>query len=344
MHRFALISTASLLVLAALLGSRPATACSFAPGHSAPPRTVSAAERLAKAALVVAGEVMSRVDDRDTNTSRISFRVAEHLKGASPDVVQMHGALYAVCMGPVRLFNPGEWWVLYAARDDRRGGYVITGREAYCARGDTVADADNGTCRRVLASAMKAGRLNLAAGSRVVLGPDRDVLKPVSAELAAGSTFQGAALPARSVVVPSGDYVSLPKPLTLGPIQLSGHVRFGNLHDYSNPSKLYFAEPDDMHALPGKVRVYGAEVSKVYFPTFGPGPLRVELARPQHMQGYYMTDYAEVDARGKVESFRAAGKQVVDGVKINKCDNVQLEDGKAAPYVPFYNPCVARGK
>jgi hypothetical protein len=31
-------------------------------------------------------------------------------------------------------------------------------------------------------------------------------------------------------------------------------------------------------------------------------------------------------------------------VKVNKCDNVQLEDGKAAPYVPFYNPCVARGK
>lgn len=344
MHRFVLIPIASLLVLAALLGSRPAIACSFVPSHSAPPREVSAAERLAKSSLVVAGEVIGRVDDRDTNASRISFRVAKHLKGASPDVVQMHGALYMVCAGPTRLFNRGEWWILYAVHDGQRGGYVITGRETYCAQGDTVVDADNGTCRRVLSGARKSGRLNLAAGSRAVLGPDRDVSQPASAELAAGSTFQGVALPAHSVVVPSGDYVSLPKPLTLGPIRLSGHVRFGNLHDYHDPSKAYFAEPDDTHAPPGKVRVYGAEVSKVYFPTFGPGPLRVELTRPQHMQGYYMTDYAEVDARGKVESFRAAGKQVVDGVKVNKCDNVQLENGKAVPYVPFYNPCAARGK
>lgn len=342
MHRFILMSTASLFALATLLGSRPAAACKFIPSHSAPTREVSAAERLAKASLVVAGEVIGRVDDRDTTTSRISFRVAEHLKGASPDIVQMHSAMYVVCAGPVRLFNRGEWWTLYAVHDDQRGGYVITGRETYCAQGDAVVDADNGTCRRVLSRATTSGRLNLAAGSRVVLGPDRDVLKPVSAELAAGSTFQGVALPAHSVVVPSGDYVSLPKPLTLGPIQLSGHVRFGNLHDYSNPSKTYFAEPDDTHAPPGKVRVYGAEVSTVYFPTFGPGPLRVELARPQHMQGYYMTDYVEVDAHGKVESFRAAGKQVVDGVKVNKCDNVQLEDGNAAQYVPFYNPCTAR--
>jgi hypothetical protein len=342
MCRFILNSMASLLAMAVLICSLPAVACQPAPGfHTTSPK-VSAAEELANASLVVAGEVIDRADDRDTNTSQISFRVAEHLKGASPDVVRMHGALYVVCMGPARLLNPGEWWTLYAVHDDRRGGYVITGRETYCAQGDTIVDTGNGTCRRVLSSATTSGRLNLATGSRVVLGPDRDVSKLASAELAAGSKFQGVALPAHSVVVPSGDYVSLPKSLTLGPIRLSGNVRFGNLHDYHNASTLYFAEPDDRHEPPGKVRVYGAEVSTVYFPSFGPGPLRVELAQPQHMQGYYITDYVEVDAHGKVESFRAAGKQTVDGVEVNKCDNVRLENGKAAQYVPFYNPCTAR--
>lgn len=288
-------------------------------------------EQLAEAELAVSGYVLERIDNIEQNRFTAIIRVEQRIKGASPDELRIQDYIQVPCRH-VRTAAAGEWWTLLLRRTE--GEYFVSEYRTFCAPGYAPAgDAPAGHCRGLSGNPFQVGQLTVAAGSEVVLGPDRKPASLWSAVLGAGSSFRDIALPSGTVTEPHNSGFVVPTELRIGPIQIRGRVRFGFVDGVYYATKI--PEGD------GDLTLHGADAHQVSFSMPGPRIKDALFAKPVNLLGYIVTDYAHFSPEGELTEFRAGADQTIAGIKARKCDNVRLDGGKPWDY-PFYNPCRGR--
>jgi len=284
-----------------------------------------------------AGKVVKVDEFPAENLYRATIRAA----GADGHSVTVEGALQYPCSESPRV-QAGQWWRFETRRGKPGQPNFLVGLHPYCASGHTEANgAPNGYCAAILEKPSQQGRYRIAAGSSVVIGPERDFKHLHSAVLAAGSRFDSIALPAGTVMLDGLGLIELPKELSIGPIRLLGRLRLTNDRDIGFTSGHYVVQSDLRDGPGGSITLDGASVSKAVFSLPGFHVVEAALSTPATLQGYAVADYVRFAPNGSLREFRSARDQRIMGTLVRTCDNVTLIDGKP-DRLPFYNPCASR--
>ncbi|PWF47855.1 hypothetical protein C7C56_013400 [Massilia glaciei] len=319
-----------------LLGSLDALACR---PSGIPERVPTKAELLAQSDMVFSGKVVDVETEAKDQLYGFRFEVANYIKGKGAATLRVFTGMPTTCPGDIEPLKVGEWWTVYVRRNAADGRFFIRSLDTVCAPGaDPTPGSPLGYCSKVQTEAVKVDDVLIDAGSSVSFGPDRSRKSMGSVLLRGRSTFAGIALPAGTEWFPTIKQFRFSQEVAIGPARLTGQMRLMYIAAEDKIHGAYYAALDRQQI--GNITLDGTPVYQVRFAAPGFAVLDATLDQPGVIRGIHVADYIRFSPSGKIASFRAGRDQVIDGVRLKRCDNVVLVEGRVVEQA-FYNPCGA---